>query len=232
MKKKAKPINAYQPTPEEEAWEMSMREVIDGTEQRLKDLQYWPTVGELAHLAAVLRRGDAKSDANIIAEEALTLWSGCYGHLHHEMTQSVRSYENNIACGPPPEIETPKPPRVRFVNGKADFEAALKALVGEKTRKADRYRIFREFMRDQARKNGSSNDEERVAAVTEKRFNELKEGGFPQESFQKAEAWFVEWRKERRHERAKKAAKQRWKNGDGNAGHITTETGSKETEPA
>ena len=36
MKKKAKPINAYQPTPEEEAWEMSMREVIDGTEQRYR----------------------------------------------------------------------------------------------------------------------------------------------------------------------------------------------------
>jgi hypothetical protein len=121
---------------------------------------------------------------------------------------------------------------VRFTNGLADFEAVLKALVGEKTRKADRYRIFREFMRDQSRKNGSSNDEEKVVAVTEKRFTELKEGGFPQESFQKAEAWFVEWRKERRHERAKLAAKQRWKNGDAKAIHTTADNGTKESEKA
>ena len=215
MMKKANPETARQLTPMEVAWEKDVRASIEALGDCEKKLERWPTVSELAHVAAVLRRSDGKSEAALLAREAWDIWGSCRQYLHRQMKDTLHSYEIALDVGMPDTCESEKQWKLRFENGKADFEAALKALVGEKTRKADRYRIFREFMRDQARKHCPNKDAEGIATVTEKRFMELKEGGFPQESFQKAEAWFVEWRKERRHERAKLAAKKRWKNSDG-----------------
>lgn len=169
-----------------------------------------PTSCELAQLAALMADPKStKKGAPNRAEQALLLWKQCRDVLWDAIRAEIDYVEMREAVGEldPPEMKEWEHMLMteRFPT---DFERALAVIVGGKTRRGDRYRLFRAFMRDVLRTKLS--DETLVEGEVERRFVKLKAEGYEAKPFRQANIMFERWRKARLQEKARNAASKRW----------------------
>jgi len=212
-----------------QAFASRLQAQIDDVQLVLEKIQRWPSVPELAHLAAALKRGGTKAKAQALVAEAWEVWESSYGHLHSKLEGRIAALGSDLAFGLMAEWVPGISPRVCFHDGKAEFETGLKGLVGAKTRRAERYAIFREFLRHQIREKTKLTDEAAILTKTEMQFAESKRGGFREGGFLRFQESFDKWRGEWRRERATNAAKERWKDDEEQAA-AQSETAATEAE--
>jgi hypothetical protein len=213
-KQKRKRAAAVTQVTEKTAWKKNIEKEIAECKRSIAAIRRFPKVEEMAQLTVGLKQASRDADIEELVIEAGDVWVECRDAVRHRLTWEVEDLEEKLAAGmwggevddkPVMELRDGKSV-IKFVDGKADFEEVLKALIGATTRKAERYRLFREFQRDQIKKRSTHMDEAEIDAAADKRFFELKAQGFTPVSYLEEIRLFGPWRKERLSERGRKGA--------------------------
>lgn len=188
----------------------SLREEVD-------EFDRLPSVFELAQIAAALNSnenwrkfvpnglGEWKEES--VAKSALGLWKQCQNVIitailgesgeifDREAKKKAYSSDWEVA--------------LRKIKFPLEFERGLKLIIGKKTRRADRYKLFRDFLQDS---HGSwINKKSDVGFDADETFTALKADGFENLDLRNGAACFSEWRKKQAKAKALNAAKERWK---------------------
>ena len=175
-----------------------------------------PSVFELAQIAAALNSnenwrdfvphglGDWKEES--VAKSALGLWQQCQDVIltallveQGEISDREAKKKANLS-----EWET----ALRKIKFPLEFERGLKLIVGEKTRRADRHKMFRLFLYD-----SHGNWIKKKSALgfdADETFTALKADGFENLDLRNGAACFSEWRKKQTKAKARRAAEKRW----------------------
>jgi len=176
----------------------------------------FPTVFELAQIAAILNgnknwckfvpKGLGNTPEESVEKSALGLWQQCREVV---ITALIGKYIGFDQRG---EVRhsyyTPMEIALRTQTFPLKFEYALKVIIGEKTRRADRYKLFRRFLQDN---HGSwSEQKSDVGFEAEEIFAKVKAEGFNKQDLQKCAACFFEWRAKQKTLKARRAADTRW----------------------
>lgn len=218
MKEKSKNVRAgtkVQLTAEELDWNARWEKVVGELEKRKRDAYNWPTVAELAHLAAMMGREGKPRDAKALAAEASAIWWGCTDQLQREIQHRIQEVKDHWDTGFEPEWvrqewQEEQSKRPRFANGRAKFDDVLTGLMGKKIRLSDRYKAFREFLAAEVQKQFRLRDTKKIANCVEESMVALRKGGFTEAEYNEAEGQFREWTAQRRKAQAKAAAAKRW----------------------
>lgn len=176
----------------------------------------FPTVFELAQIAAVLNGnenwrnfvteglGDWKEES--VAKSALGLWQQCQdvvltALIAEQCATTVREAKRQFNS-------TAWETTLRKIQFPLEFDRGLKLMMGEKTRRADRYKLFRHFLQDN---HGSWIEQKSdVGFDAEEIFATLKTEGFDNLDLRKCAACFSEWRAQQTKAKARRAAEKRW----------------------
>lgn len=153
------------------------------------------------------------SPTQILAREALALWESCSNLLRDERERELREEKTGIQLA---KLERDAIPCHPFLDpfqqtgGPFPFEEALKALIGEKTRRTDRYRIFRNYLRHHFKVSKTKGKE--IESKVDAKFTQLNEDGFTSpERFRRLKEKIDKWRTELRKSKARHAAEERYK---------------------
>lgn len=153
------------------------------------------------------------SPTQILAREALVLWESCWNLLRDERDRELREGKTRILVESLERTALPYHPYLdpfQQVKGPFLFEEALKALVGGQTRRAERYGIFRNYLRHHFKESQSEGGG--IEAKVEAMLAQLKANGFPsQERLCRTKEMLDEWRNAQRKAQARHAAKVRHK---------------------
>lgn len=166
-------------------------------EERLKTVHdSWPTVEQIAQLAATLANAFPAAKPDALADKALSLWQAANRRIIR-LIEDSREYERaSLSWADDDYAQIPKPPSYP-----TQFDLALRLMVGKKTRLPDRHRKFRDYLKEGDPENW------------EKEFAKLKQHGFGERDFRVHFVLFESWRKlsEKlmRKTRARKAAQTR-----------------------
>jgi hypothetical protein len=176
----------------------------------------FPSVFELAQIAAVLNGnenwrkfvpdglGDWPEES--VAKSALGLWQQC-----REVVLTALMMEQFEIAGREAKRKANSSAwetALRKVKFPLEFDQALKLIMGEKTRRADRYKLFRHFLQEN---HGSWIEQKSdVGFEAEEIFTTFKAQGFGNQDFRKCAACFLEWRAQQTKLKARRAAETRW----------------------
>ena len=217
MKKPKLSASATSPQPETKPAEASpVQENHYPLREEMGAAQRFPTVFELAQIAAVLNGnenwrtfvpeglGDWPEES--VAKSALGLWQQCQDAVltaliakRFEIAKREAKRKANASV-----LET----ALRKVRFPLEFDHALKLIMGEKTRRADRYKLFRQFLNEN---HGSWIEQKSDAGVeAEEIFTTFKVQGFDAQDLRKCAACFLEWRAQQAKVKARRAAEKRW----------------------
>ena len=170
-----------------------------------------PRVRELTQVAGQLATTkDFKDDkaTGILVARALALWQSCAHRLQQELREEIRWRKDYSVID-----EIPEPTEYELLVNYQDefpleFERALRVIVGDKVRRADRYKTFRDFARDTFRPHAK--DDEALEKLVADKFASLQANGFELNPFERAAKLFKEWKATRASKKASKAAQMRW----------------------
>jgi hypothetical protein len=216
MKHKGKPVGANKP----QALPTSggggkLRAIgspsVEKLHEQKKNLWNWPTVLELAHLAAKLDpNGGANGGRPNVAQRALELVRLCRETLEVSLDQEIKVAQAEVAAATADETVLPEWCRAfKHEIFPLDFEKGLRLLMGKQTRRTERYKAFRDFARFMLKNDGKS--VEQTEAEVEHTITTLKAKGIDEEAFAWAGENWEEWKKLQGKEKAKAAAQKRWR---------------------
>lgn len=213
-RKKPRPGDTPSELARKAALATEMQAAIDAVQQVINGIQRWPSVSELAHLAAGLRRSGARTDSKALAAEAWEVWTASRSQLYSELERRKVALEGQLCFGLAAVWMPAITPRVQFHKRKAEFEVMLKGLVGERRRVADRYAILRKFLAHRVKQKTGLKDEAEIKAKVDTQIAEMKRNGVRQSDYYGMQKKFDAWREEWRSVRAQKAAEERWGDDD------------------
>jgi hypothetical protein len=175
-----------------------------------------PTVFELAQITAALNGnenwrkfvpdglGDWPEES--VAKSALGLWQQC-----REVVLTALMMEQFEIAGREAKRKANSSAwetALRKVKFPLEFDQALKLIMGEKTRRADRYKLFRHFLQEN---HGSWIEQKSdVGFEAEEIFTTFKAEGFGKIDLQICADQYSEWKARQSKAKARKAAQKRW----------------------
>lgn len=140
---------------------------------RFKAIQEaWPTVEQIAHLAASLAQAYPKAKPDALANKALSFWRAGQAAMHRYI-EEVEDNEEQCAL-----MEWDNSEPLRFP---LEFESALRKIVGKKPRLPERHAKFRAYLSE-------------LLPPDENRFARLKKDGFDKETYHHYLENFPVWR--------------------------------------
>ena len=157
----------------------------------------WPSVEQIAHLAAALARAFPDANSTYLADKAIELWREAQQRVVQFACESMEREEDELfAWSQRDQSHIPKPAEYP-----ADFEKALRLIVGPETKSVpDRHKKFRDYLSE--------------VGFHKDTFASLKANGFEERdyilNFEQFRKWSEKNKKKIDAERAKRAAAVRW----------------------
>lgn len=177
----------------------------------LSTLYRRPRFRELIQVAAQLSEPkdfkDAKKTSALVGR-AMALWRGCQAYLRNEIQDDIRLEMDHIAIGYMSDL-SPLETALQYPEEfPINFEFALELIVGEKVRRTDRFKTFRDFARDTFRPHAEG--EAALEAMVTDKIASLRKNGFEYHPFARAADLFKKWKATRASRKASMAARMRW----------------------